>query len=175
MTAACCCPPEAGKAVCELPAQTAQRQVHAATACLVCGMKGKPVQGQTVKALLSVSLRAVQDVDYLFCRTRTCPVVYFTRDGRQTFTTAQVRERVYQKEPDSADVFVCYCFRHTVGDFRAASPEGRAARLDDINLGIDAGQCACDLRNPQGSCCLGNVRGLIKDIDASGIETAVAG
>lgn len=138
-------------------------------------MKGKPVQGQTVKALLSVSLRAVQDVDYLFCRTWTCPVVYFTLNGEQTFSTAQVRERVYQKEPDSTDVFVCYCFRHTVGELRAASPEGRTALLDDINLGINAGQCACDLRNPQGSCCLGNVRGLLKDIDASGIETAVAG
>lgn len=31
----------------------------------------------------------------------------------------------------------------------------------DITAGIRAGQCACDLRNPQGICCLGNVRRLI--------------
>lgn len=163
MSDECCCPPEAGSGVCDLPAQNVQRQRRATKDCPVCGMKGKPVQGQTVKALLSVSLRAVQDVDYLFCRTRTCPVVYFSLNGEQSFTTAQVRERVYQKEPDSDDVLVCYCFQHCVGEIRTASPAARAAIVDDINTGINAGQCACDLRNPQGACCLGNVRGLIKD------------
>ena len=163
MTDACCCPPEAGSAACELPMQTMRRPPLAVGLCPECGQKGKPVQGQTVKALLSVSLRDVQEVKYLFCRTQTCPVVYFSRDGAQTFTTAQMRERVYQKEPGADDVFICYCFRHTVGDVRTASRQARAALVDDINAGINAGQCACDLRNPQGSCCLGNVRELIRD------------
>lgn len=167
MTDSCCCPPEAGNAVCELPAHNFHRPTRATNACPVCGEKGKPVQGQTVKALLLVSLREVQDVDHLFCKTQTCPVMYFSPDGEQTFTVEQVRERVYQKEPASDDVFVCYCFRHTVGELRASSPESRMAIVDDINTGINAGQCACDLRNPQGSCCLGNVRGLIKRLEAS--------
>jgi hypothetical protein len=138
-------------------------------ACTVCGEKGKPVQGQTVKALLSVSLREVQNVEYLFCKTQTCAVVYFSPDGEQTFTAEQVRERVYQKEPNAEDVLICYCFRHTVGDIHAASPETRDAIVDDINTGINAEQCACDLRNPQGSCCLGNVRGLIKRLEHSAV------
>jgi hypothetical protein len=166
MTDTCCCPPEAGGAVCELPAQGFQRPARAANACPECGKTGKPVQGQTVKALLAVTLREVRDVEYLFCRTQTCPVVYFSPDGGQTLTMGQVRERVYQKEPDAEEVFVCYCFRHTVGDVRAASPATRAAIVDDISAGIKAGQCACDLRNPQGSCCLGNVRGLIKQAES---------
>jgi len=169
MTDLCCCPPQAGNAVCELPAQNFQRPPRATNACPVCSEKGKPVQVQTVKALLSVSLRQVQGVEYLFCKTQTCPVVYFSPDGEQTFTTGQVRERVYQKEPDAEEVFVCYCFRHTVGDIRAASSETRAAIVDDINTGIRAEQCACDLRNPQGSCCLGNVRGLIKRLEMSAV------
>jgi hypothetical protein len=57
-----------------------------------------------------------------------------------------------------------------VGYVRAASSESRMAIVDDINTGINAGQCACDLRNPQGSCCLGNVRGLIKRIDTLAVE-----
>jgi len=162
MTDTCGCPPEAGSAVCDLPAQNFQRPLRAANACPECGKTGKPVQGQTVKSLLAVTLREVRDVEYLFCRTQTCPVVYFSPDGEQTFTVEQVRERVYQKEPNAEEVFVCYCFRHTVGDVRAASSESRKAMVDDINTGINAGQCACDLRNPQGSCCLGNVRGVIK-------------
>ena len=171
MTEACGCPPEAGNAICELPTLNIQRPAHAVNACPECGKTGKPVQGQTVKALLSVSLRQVRDVKYLFCRTQTCPVVYFSADGEQTFTVEQIRERVYQKEPEAQDVFICYCFRHTVGDLRAASPEDQAAIVDDINQGINAGQCACDLRNPQGSCCLGNVRGMIKKLDKPAIAT----
>jgi len=158
--------------VCDLPAQNFERPARAANACPECGKTAKPVQGQTVKALLSVSLHEVRDVEYLFCRTQTCPVVYFSPNGEQTLTAEQVRERVYQKEPDADDVWVCYCFRHTVGDVRAASPEARAAIVDDINTGINAGQCACDLRNPQGSCCLGNVRELIKRLNKSAVPIA---
>lgn len=164
MSDSCGCPPEAGSVSCELPLQDSQRPRRARVACPVCGKAGKAVDGQTVKALLSVSLRQVRDVQYFFCRTQSCPAVYFAADG-QVFTSDQVRELVYQKQPEASDVFVCYCFRHTVGDIRAAAPEGRTAMLDDIHAGIDAGQCACDLRNPEGSCCLGNVRSLMAELE----------
>lgn len=168
MTEACCCPPEAGNTVCENSSQNIRLDVlephpsRTVGVCPVCKEKGKPVQGQTVKALLAVSLRQVQEIEYLFCKTRSCPVVYFSTDGKQTFRTEAVRERVYQKEPENPEVFVCCCFRYPVGDILAASSEANQAVLDDINSGIQSGQCACDLRNPQGSCCLGNVRELIK-------------
>jgi hypothetical protein len=129
--------------------------------CPDCGQKGKIVAGQTVKSLLSVSLRLVQDSQYYFCRTAACPVVYFNADGSSRFTTDQVRERVYQKEPDREDVKVCYCFYHTAGEIRTSSPADVKEIIAEINAGIQADQCACDLRNPQGSCCLGNVRRLL--------------
>ena len=101
MTDTCCSVPAAGCTVCELPSQVIERAPRAAANCPRCGEKGKPVQGQTVRALLAVSLREVLDVAYWFCRTPTCPVVYFSPDVEQTFTTEQVRERVYQKEPEA--------------------------------------------------------------------------
>ena len=165
MSEACDCPPEAGKEVCDLPAKNFQRPAYVVSTCPECGKTGKPVQGQTVKALLSVSLREVQNNPYLFCRTESCLVVYFSADSKQYFTVEQVRERVYQKEPDAEDVLTCYCFRHTVGELRTMSHEKRLAIVDDINAGIIAGQCACDLRNPQGSCCLGNVHTLSKRLE----------
>ena len=133
--------------------------------CPVTRTQGKKVDGATVKSLLSVSLRAVQDVQYYFCRESNCDVVYFSEDGEQLFYTQDIRERVYQKEPHNPDVLICYCFRHSLGDIRQElESTGKTSTIDDINTGIQTGQCACDWRNPQGDCCLGNVHRLIKQL-----------
>lgn len=132
--------------------------------CPANGQMGKSLDTSTVKALLAVSLRQVRDTDYLFCEAPDCAVVYYSADGAQTFRVDELREPVYQKRPDDDDVLVCYCFRHSIGEIRGASAEWRAAILADINAGIRAGQCACDLRNPEGTCCLGNVRALMASL-----------
>ena len=149
----------------DLPLQTIQRPLRAGKSCPECGQVGKSIHWQTVKSMLSVSLRQVLNAKYFFCRTQNCPVVYFSADGEQTFNVEHVRERVFQKEPEAAEVNICYCFLYAVGELRAASPEGHAAIVNEINTGVNAGQCACDLRNPQGTCCLGNVRELIKQLE----------
>ncbi len=161
----CCSQASAGSEVCELPTLSIQREERPDAFCPRCGHKGSPVQGQTVKALLSASLRSATNGQYYFCRNAACPAVYFTSSGASVFTTADVRERVYHKAPDADDTPVCYCFRHTVGDLRAATLDERLEILKDVNDGIQADQCACDLRNPQGACCLGNVRALIKHLE----------
>jgi hypothetical protein len=131
------------------------------TACPTCGQRGKRVGTQTVKALLSVTLRRVYE-DYQFCESPTCPVVYFSADGSHTFIKNEIRERVFQKEPDTQDVLICYCFQHTTGELLSASDTQRSDILSDITTGTKTGQCACDLRNPQGDCCLGNIRQFLK-------------
>lgn len=160
MSDECCAVPCAGSSVGEsLVAQA--RPKREKPPCPRCGQAGKPVEGQTVRALVALSLRRVPQGTYLFCRTRDCPVVYFSQDGETVVLKSEIRERVYQKEPESPDVWICYCFRHSVGDVTEAGKEGRDRILSDINAGIKAEECACDLRNPQGSCCLGNVVALI--------------
>lgn len=165
MSETCCSQTSAGSETCEISSLSIRPNSNSEPLCPKCGQKGKAVQGQTVKSLLASSLRLVLDSDYYFCRTQSCPVAYFTIDGSSIFTTSELRERVYQKEPDTDDVFVCYCFNHTVAEIRGATPETRVSIVNDINTGIQANQCACDLRNPQGSCCLGNVRKLIKQTE----------
>ena len=131
--------------------------------CPSCANAGKAVSGQTVKSMLRQSLRLIDNgATYLFCPSPDCPVVYFPADGEQTFTREQIRERVYQKEPDADDVLVCYCFQHRSADIRLTPPLQQHTIVSDIEEGIRLGQCACDLRNPQGTCCLGNVLKLFK-------------
>lgn len=136
--------------------------------CPSCGKKGHGVDGATVKSMLAISLRHVQDAPYRFCASPDCDVVYYSDDNAQTFTTHQVRERVYQKEPEADDVLICYCFHHTPGDIRQQFVQSNHKTIiDDINAGIQAEQCACDWRNPQGNCCLGNVHLYVKKLKGS--------
>jgi hypothetical protein len=160
----CCGINEAGQAVCELNESRLEGIETENHNCPECGKKGKLVDTQTVKALLSKSLRAVQKGGYRFCKDETCPVVYYSNESGSIFSGNDLRVRVYQKHPQDRDVPICYCFRHAVGDVFDATEDERAEVLADINQGIADGQCACDVRNPQGSCCLGNVRAMVKEL-----------
>lgn len=131
--------------------------------CPKCGSKGKTIDNATIKSLISVSLHRVEDIKHRFCADSDCSIVYFAEDGSEQFYTDDLRERVYQKESHEEDVLVCYCFFHTLGDIHASiSDNGQNPIVDDINFGIQQGHCACDWRNPQGTCCLGNVIKIIK-------------
>ena len=137
--------------------------------CPECGVKGRKVDTITVKSLLALSLRNVSPTEqYYFCKTPDCATVYFSGDGRQSFTKNMLREPVHQKEPADETVPVCYCFGHTLAAIRAEiASTGKSTVVDDVNTGIKAGQCACEVRNPQGSCCLGNVRAVVKAIEGT--------
>ena len=134
--------------------------------CPACGQKGKKVDGLTLKAMLDMSLLALRDVPYLFCRTPDCLVVYFATDGAQSFTKDQIRVLVHQKESADDNVPACYCFRQSPATIRAEwLATGQSTVVEEINSGIQAGQCACEVRNPQGSCCLGNVSQVVKQVE----------
>ena len=131
--------------------------------CPQCNNTGKKIDNATIKSLISVSLHRVEDVTHFFCANSDCSVVYFAENGSETFFIDDLRERVYQKEPNANDVLVCYCFFHTLGNIQSSvSEDGKSLIVDDINDGIQRGHCACDWRNPQGTCCLGNVLKIVK-------------
>jgi hypothetical protein len=157
MTPMCQCPSQAGAATCDLS------NTLRTGACPTNGQVGKRVDSLTLKAILALPLTQVMPTEYRFCRTSDCPTVYYSIDSKQCFQESHIRERVYQKHPTEDDVFVCYCFRHTVGSIRAEICQtGTSTVVATITAGIQAGQCACDIRNPQGSCCLGNVRAVVE-------------
>ena len=119
---------------------------------------GPQLDTLTVKALLALPLTAIApDESYRFCPAADCPTVYYRADGQQVFGESDLRERVFQKHMANSNSIVCYCFGHTVADVRAALAARDGQRIvANIERGIQAGQCACDIRNPQGRCCLGN-------------------
>jgi hypothetical protein len=124
---------------------------------------GKRVDSITLKAFIALPLTVLRSVEYRFCRAEDCPTVYYSVDGAQVFQEVDLRETVFQKHMSDANTLVCYCFRHTIGSIgREIEQSGTSTVVAQITVGIQAGHCACDIRNPQGTCCLGNVRRIIR-------------
>ena len=120
--------------------------------CQTCGAKGLPVDAITLKALFTPdALRRGIPRDARFCPAATCPIVYFGSTG--TFTEDDLTVRVHAKHPQDDDVPVCSCFDYTAAKIRRAL--GAASK--DISAEIKAGHCACEVKNPKGACCLGDV------------------
>lgn len=125
--------------------------------CPECQQQGAVVDGQIVKAMLIGSLFQYEDgATYHFCATPSCAVVYYSANTR--FMQAHIREAVYQKQPLDTNPLICYCFDYRVNDVLQDSQT-----VQEITRGTQQGTCACDIRNPQGSCCLGNVRILLRN------------
>lgn len=161
-----CCTPDTNRneACCTVSnAADVMTEVDGIRHCPTCGEKGKQVGLDTLKSMLAISLHHIRPVGYRFCRNQACDVVYFSLDGEHIFSEGDLRVAVYQKRPNDDDVFVCYCFSHTPGSIRAEIEQtGQSTVVETVTQGTQSGECACEIRNPQGSCCLGNVSAVVK-------------
>ncbi len=132
-------------------------EARSADHCPQSGTKGRKVPVVTLKSILRPDslVRLTPDVQHYFCSDAGCEVAYFSVNG--TYHRHELKVPVYQKD-DGADVPVCYCFgwtRTTIADTAALGEEDAIA--PSISAHIKAGRCGCEVNNPQGACCLGNV------------------
>jgi hypothetical protein len=57
---------------------------------------------------------------------------------------------------------VCYCFDESEASIRAELREhGRSGAVERIRARIAAHRCACEVRNPRGVCCLGDLMAVV--------------
>ncbi len=142
--------------------------------CAECGQPGKEVDPITVKALLTPeALARLSAPAHRFCATASCPVAYFGEG--EAFDREDLAVPVFQKEPPGNRT-VCYCFAVTEADLRREIVEsGRSTAAQRISAHVKAGRCACEIKNPQGSCCLGNVAAVVKALEAETVVPAPAG
>jgi hypothetical protein len=135
--------------------------------CPVSGTAGTSVDLVTVKALLSAAaLRRLDGKAYRFCPEPSCDLVYFDRPTGSVFVKQDISVRVGLKETEDP-IPVCYCFGFTKADLpNDIANRGETDAPKRIAADIRAGHCACEVKNPEGSCCLGNVSKAIKEIAA---------
>jgi hypothetical protein len=129
--------------------------------CPSCGKKGKPVAVLTVKGLVRDHTRVPASASFSFCRTVDCEVVYFS--DQAVFTKADAKVRIGIKE--TADpIPLCYCFDYSREDIRRdIEATGKTSVLEEIKTEVQHGFCACEVKNPSGACCLGDVTRAIQE------------
>lgn len=134
--------------------------------CPRCGEKGKPVSLATVGAMAKTEVEAVKlsAQEYKLCRNRDCPLVYYASEGRLEKSDLRVpinfKERNYEGP-------VCYCFNHTFASIKAEiQAKGHSTAQAMITQEVRAGRCACEVKNPAGGCCLGDVARVLQTLTA---------
>jgi hypothetical protein len=145
----------------------------AVTTCPTCGTTGKAVKLVTLKALLTPAALATlhPGEPHRFCPDAICDTVYFS--SSRTYGQMDVKVPVFQKDGRGTTP-ACYCFGHTRADLEHATREGRAGVIpQSIHAHIQAGRCGCEVNNPQGSCCLGNVNRPLAALQAPGEQGRV--
>lgn len=132
--------------------------------CPVSGRRAKQVELLTVRSLVRQLPFAMPATAYYFCDDPACEVVYFPSNPQAPlFRRADLWVRVGLKET-SDPIPVCYCFGFTRQDIsEEIRQKGKSTIADRITAEVKAGNCACEVKNPSGKCCLGNVTRTAKD------------
>ena len=138
-----------------------------ATLCPQSRSVGSKVALVTLKALLSPSaLRRLDGDAYRFCPDSDCEVVYFDSGADSVFRKHDLRIRVGMKETEDP-IPICYCFDVAIADLRKEI-QMRGTRTIPLMIAAEvrAGHCACEVRNPQGTCCLSSVSKVVSLIES---------
>ena len=143
--------------------------------CRRCGETGRRVLRETMESLLKPeALERLADEPYYFDRTPECDVVYFSNEAGFYFQKDELKVRVGLKETESP-IPLCYCFGHTAESAREEIlATGRSTVTERITAEVQAGNCACEVKNPAGKCCLGEVNRVVKQLHEELQELTVA-
>lgn len=142
-------------------AEPASRCDSSRQVCPRCGQPGKGVSLLTLKHQVNPPhLTAVEDGVFAFCASPACPVVYFSGTGA-VLTLDDVRQVPTVKA--SANPHLCFCFGFDTKMVRAEiRATGQCTIASRIAAEMKADRCACEIRNPQGSCCFANVSAAVR-------------
>lgn len=132
--------------------------------CPICKKKGLKVENITLESVLRSKYKSqIGNLDYRFCETPNCDIVYYSENNKQVFHKEALHVRVGIKEK-SIPRPVCYCFSHNIeGIELEIQNTGKSSASEDIKKRLQDG-CWCETRNPAGRCCLGSVRKIEKEL-----------
>ncbi len=127
-------------------------------ACPVSGKRGQSVDSETLRYIIKETSRSeIKGAGYYFCKSPDCDTVYYRPESGQTFEKTDLNVRVGLKETEDP-VWVCYCFDITKKMIREeVEGLGHSVSKDRIRQEVSDGNCDCEIKNPSGRCCLGEI------------------
>jgi len=128
-------------------------------ACPQCGTACKSVEMPTLYHQVRFPENQGMPSDtYYFCPTKDCSTGYFSIAGN---CISKQQLRTHQ---DIQKDTLCYCFGIDSADFLTALATNHADTIKNFVVQrTKSGECACELRNPSGQCCLAKFRFLEKE------------
>jgi len=140
---------------------SASQRPPVSRSCPASDFRGKPVEWLTVAAL--AARRVPPRQDFWLCEDSDCDVVYFGEDGTLLGTSDMRVIPSFKGSPSQNDL-VCYCFLYSRQDIEdELKASGDTTIFERISAEVKAGNCACEVRNPSGKCCLGDVKRAIQE------------
>ncbi len=148
---------------CTLP--NAEAGTTGADLCPTCSQKGKPVGAETINALARPELQPAGGFpDGYVCTNPDDPTLYFFPGDSPSLSRDDVTVRVGFKAAEPPQL-VCYCFEHTREDIQGEYRRQGESRIEaSIREQVVQGACSCEVKNPTGRCCLGEVRAAYKEL-----------
>jgi len=139
-------------------------KVISSSSCPICETTKQIVNAITLKHWLEASLVPfIGEGPFYFCDSNDCAVVFFSGDHSTQYTKDQLRSRVASKETSGPST-VCYCFgvsKEMISE--EILKTGKSTFLSWIAKEVKQGNCACEVRNPAGVCCMGEIKKAEKD------------
>jgi len=132
--------------------------------CPRCKVEAQSVSAKTLEYLLNRETKLALDTfeGYYYCKTASCPVIYFK--DKQQLTQKDLSVTVGLKDGAVPDT-LCYCFKWTKTAIKEELKEkGESRATEDISEKMSSLGCSCEVLNPSGRCCLKDVKEAIRSV-----------
>ena len=129
--------------------------------CPQCGISCKNISMKTI--FHQVRFPEILDIEtdsYYYCADKTCSVGYFSQEEK-VISKNQLRAFTELKNNK-----LCYCFDINTEQYLDSLKDGAAETIKNFVIQkTKVGDCACEIRNPSGQCCLANFKQLEKTLN----------
>lgn len=99
---------------------------------------------------------------FRLCSDSQCEAVYYGSAG-SILGIEDVKELPHSKK--EARGMLCFCFQFRRQDLESEIKQWGDTKIpEEITSQIKAGNCACEVRNPTGRCCLGVIKRIAEEL-----------
>ncbi len=121
--------------------------------CPKCAKRGKKISLKKMKSHVDDISYIKEHFNYYVCKNSHCEVVYF--NIMNEFLTHQLNKEVGYKKSSSSDATICYCYNIKKSQLNSNT-------IGYIKTKMEEYPCDCEKRNPYNSCCLNEIKKLLK-------------